>query len=130
MMMSPIYALYGCLFVFFILVAVPIMCIKKRNQLPSCRDLFIPLAKVCFDLDFAEVFDNLVDKRVVRNDSKEAQTKRDAFYKKQSFACNRLTMDKKSDCMICSQPIQDDEMVVHDYGVNWIARSSCMKEYF
>jgi hypothetical protein len=88
---------------------------------------FLVLITWEFELDD---FNSMVETKVVRNDSKEAQAKRDAFYKKQSIDCSRLFFDNKYDCLICSQPIQDDEMAIVD-GMCYthIAHSSCMKEY-
>ena len=67
---------------------------------------------ITWDIDWEEAFANFVPTKLIRNDSKIAQAKRDAFYKKQSFTCSRLFFDEWLDCMICSQPIKDDEMAI------------------
>jgi len=82
---TPVLAIYGCLIVVFILV-IPIAIIKGKFGKAGFKAAFGAPVKfllmICWDIKFEDVFSNVVKTRVVLNDSKEAQAKRDAFYKK------------------------------------------------
>ena len=115
MLYSPIFAIYACIGTCFLFIGLPIMLLTKKIKIKDCvGPIGTFLLFITWDINIDESFSNVVKTRVVRNDSKEAQAKRDAFYKKQGFSCARLFFNPKIDCIICSQPIQDDEMAISE----------------
>lgn len=110
-----------------------VLCVKpdKASNLyeTSWNPILAGLLKITWDVDTTSL-KPFIKTRVVRNDDgKEAQAKRDAFYKKQNNCCSKLFFDPAADCVICSQPIQVGDKVIKYGGCSCKKCSSCTKEY-
>jgi hypothetical protein len=125
-----IHIIFVTVFIVFAIVAIPIgVCMRPEKYNDTIKPMLDALLLITWDFDPSEL-KPFIKTRVVRNDDdKEAQAKRDAFYKKQNIYCSKLFLDRKTDCVICCRPMQIGEKVITLAGCICMKCSSCTKEF-
>ena len=69
-------------------------------------------------------------KRVVIDDSNEAQEKRDKFFKKQQVGFGRLLLNEEFDCPICALQFEEDHQVIAlNCNSKHLYHLACLQDY-